>query len=104
MTDVETRGGFAALGHAMRDIREAEVQLRAEQHEAWHRYLERVDIILAKDLQVEAMPYDDDHDPSHLLDGVRARVGELRLQAHLGAMEGEEMVGRVAATLRRLAS
>ena len=104
MTDVESRGAFAALGKAMRDIREAEAQLRAEQDEVWRRYVERVDTILAMDLRLEAVRDDDDHDPSHLLDALRARVGELRVQARLGAMEGEELVGRVRAALRRLAS
>ena len=104
MTDTETGGAFAALATAMRDIREAEAQLRAEQDEAWRRYLERVDTLLARDLHLDSMPDDDDHDASHLLDDLRGRVGELRVQARLGAMEGEELVGRMRAALRRLAS
>ena len=100
MTDVETRGTFAALSDAMRDIREAEAVLREEQHEAWRRYVERVDAILAFDLQVETD--DDDHNPSHLIDAIRSRVDELRLQTHLGAIEGEELVGRMRTVVRRL--
>jgi hypothetical protein len=104
MTDTERRQGFAALGDAMRDIRQAEVQLRADQDEAWRRYVERVDAILAFDLRLESESADDDHHPIHLLDAVRARIGELRVQARLGAMEGEELIGRVGAAMRRLAS
>ena len=103
MSDTETRGTLAVIGDAMRDIRAAEAVLRAEQDDAWRRYVERVDAILAFDLQLEEDP-DDDHDPSHLLAALRARVGQLRVQTHLGAMEGEELVGRVRVALRRLAS
>ena len=103
MTDVETRATFAVLGDAMRDIRAAEDVLRAEQDEAWRRYVERVDAILAFDLKLEDLADDDDHDPSHLLDALRRNVGELRVQTRLGAMEGEELVGRMRGALRRLA-
>jgi hypothetical protein len=101
MTDVETRGGFAALSDAMRDMRAAEAALREEQHDAWRRYLERVDAILAFDLQLDEVD-DDDHNPTHMLDAIRTRVSELRVQTWLGAMEGEELVGRMRAALRRL--
>ena len=101
MADVETRGAWAAISEAMRDVRAAEDDLRAEQDEAWRRYLERVDAILAFDLQMEDEP-DDDHDASHLLASVRTQVGELRLRSHLAALEGEELVGRVRAALRRM--
>ena len=104
MSDVETRGTFAVLADAKRDIRAAEETLRAEQDDAWRRYVERVDAILAFDLRIEDDPDDEDHDPVHVLDGLRARLDELRLQTRLGAMEGEELVGRVRAVLRRLAS
>jgi hypothetical protein len=104
MTDVDNRGTFAALGDALRDIREAEATLREEQDQAWRRYVERVDAILAFDLQVERHRDDDDHDPIHLLDAVRTRVGELRVQAHLGALEGEELVGRLRTAVRRLST
>lgn len=104
MTDIETRGVFATVGEAMRDIREAEAVLRAEQDQAWRRYVDRVNVILAVDLHLEATPDDDDHNPAHLLDAVRARVDELRVQTRLGAMEGEELVSRVRTVLRRLAA
>ena len=101
MSDVETR---SAMRDTMQDIREAERELRAEQSEAWRRYVRRVDAILAFDLQVERDRDDDDHDPTHLVNALRTRVGELRLQTHLGAMEGEELVGRLRALLRRLST
>jgi hypothetical protein len=104
MTDVETRGGFAPLADAIRDIRQAEAVLREEQDQAWRRYVERVDAILAFDLQVERHRDDDDHDPTHLLDALRGRVGELRLQSRLGAMEGEELVARLRRALHRLST
>jgi len=101
VTDVETRGAWGTIRDAMRDVREAEDDLRAEQDKAWRRYVERVDAILAFDLPVEDEP-DDDHDASHLLESLRARVGELRVQTRLGAMEGEELVGRMRGALRRM--
>jgi hypothetical protein len=107
MADVEARGSVAAIRDAMRDIQAAEVELRAEQDAAWRRYVERVDAILAYDLQVDGVPDDeddDDHDPSHLVDGLRTLVGDLRVKAHLGAMEGEELVERVRTALRRMAT
>ena len=104
MSDVETRSAVTVLRDAMADIREAEVDLRAEQDEAWRRYVRRVDAILAFDLQVEREHDDDDHDPSHLVDALRARVGELRLQTRLGAMEGEELVSRLRTLVRRLST
>ena len=105
MAHVETRGTFTVMSDAMRDIREAEEVLRAEQHEAWRRYVERVNAILAYDLQLEDEPGDSDDVPdlAHLLAAVRARVDELRLQTHLGAMEGEELVGRMRAAFHRMA-
>ena len=104
MSDVETRGAFAVLGDAMRDIREAEAVLRAEQHDAWRRYVDRVDAILAFDFEIEEHPDDEDHDPRHVLDALRSQLGELRVQARLGAMEGEELIERVRIALRRLAT
>jgi hypothetical protein len=103
MTDVETRGAFAPVADAMRDIRAAEAALREEQDAAWKRYLERVDAALAFNLQVDQHLDDDDHNPNHMLDALRGTVGQLRLQTRLGAMEGEELVGRLRAALRRLA-
>ena len=104
MTAVETRSRFAPLGDAMRDIRAAEEDLRAEQDAALRRYVERVDAILAFRLEMHDDPDDEDHDPMHIVDALRTRFGELRVQAHLGALDGEEVVERVRAALRRIAS
>jgi hypothetical protein len=104
MDVTETRSRFAPLGDAMRDIRAAEDELRAEQDAALRRYVERVDAILAFRLELPDTPEDEDHDPSHVLDALRSRLGELRVQARLGAMDGEEVVERVRAALRRIAS
>ena len=97
MIDVETRGTFAVVSDALHDIWAAEDDLRAEQSAAWRRYVERVDGILGFDLVV--VPDGDDGDQRHLLDGLRARIGELRLQTHLGAMDGEDLVHRVQTLL-----
>ena len=104
MNATETRGRIAPLADAMRYIHAAEEELRAEQDAALRRYLERVDAILAFDLQVEDDPTDEDHDPTHVVDALRSRFEELRLQARLGAMDGEDLLERVRATLRRIAS
>ena len=102
MTDLETRGTFAVIGDVMRDIRAAEDQLRADQDAALRRYVERVDAILAFELPVEQHPDDEDHNPMHVLDALRARFQELRVRTHLGTMDAEDVVERVRAALRRL--
>jgi hypothetical protein len=99
MIDVETRGTIAAVSDAMHDIRAAEDDLRAEQSAAWQRYVARVDAILAFDFGPETDG--DDGDQHRLLDGLRAHISELRLQTHLGAMEGEDLVNRVRIVLHR---
>ena len=104
MDTVETRSRFAPLGDALRDIRAAEDDLRAEQDAALRRYVERVDAILAFRLEVHDDPNDEDHDPTHIVDALRARFDDLRVQAHLGAMDGEEVVELVRAALRRIAT
>jgi hypothetical protein len=103
MPAIDLRSRFAPLGDAMRDIRAAEDDLRAEHDAALRRYMERVDAILAFRLEVPDEP-DEDHDPTLVVDALRARFDELRLQAHLGAMDGEEVVERVRAALRRITS
>ena len=102
MDATETRSRFAPLGDALRDIRAAEDELRAEQDAALRRYVERVDAILAFRLELEDDPRDDDHDPTHVVDALRSRFEELRVQARLGAMDGEDLVERVRAALRRI--
>jgi hypothetical protein len=101
MTDVhEHRGAFAPLGDALRDLREAEVELRHEQDAAWKRYVARVDEILATDLRAEPTP--DDGEVHPLFEGVRSRLDDLRVQARLGAMEGEDLVAQVRTALGHL--
>ena len=104
MDAVETRSRFAPLGDALHDIRAAEEDLRTEQDAALRRYVERVDAILAFRLEMADDPNDDDHDPTHIVDALRSRFGELRVQAHLGVKDGEEVVERVRAALRRITS
>jgi hypothetical protein len=101
MTDAETRGIFAVIADVQRDIQTAEDELRAEQDAALRRYIEQVDAILAFGLPADALPADSPHHSMHLVDAVRAKLDELRLRAHLGAMDGEDLVGSVRATLRR---
>jgi hypothetical protein len=101
-TTVETPSPFGPVRDALRDIRAAEEDLRAEQDAALRRYLERVDAILAFRIQLEDEPRDDDHDPTHVVHALRARLDDLRVQAHLGAMEGEDLVARVRAMVRRI--
>ena len=100
MTDAETRGTFAVIADVRRDLQIAEAELRAEQDAALRRYIERVDATLAFGLPVEARPADEDHPTIHVVDAVRARLEELRLQAHLGAMDGEDLVGAIRASLQ----
>ncbi len=102
MTDVETRGTFALIGDVMRDVRAAEDQLRADQDAALRRYVERVDAIFAFEVPVEQDADDEDHNPMHVLEALRALLGELRLRTHLGTMDAEDLVERVRAALRRL--
>jgi hypothetical protein len=101
---VETRGTFAVIGDVMSDVRAAEDELRAEQDAALRRYVERVDAILAFGIPVQEHPDDDDHNPMHILDALRGRLDELRVQRHLGAMDGEDLVERVRAALHRLST
>ena len=102
MTDAETRGTFAVIADVRRDLQIAEDELHAEQDAALRRYIERVDAILAFGLPVQARPVDEAHPTVHVVDAVRARLEELRLQAHLGAMDGEDLVGAIRALLQGL--
>ena len=99
MTDVQHRSAFAPLGDALRDLRAAEVVLRREQDDAWKRYVARVDEILATDLRPEPTATVELHP---LLEGIRGRIDDLRVQAKLGAMEGEDLVAQVRTVLGHL--
>ena len=102
MTDAETRGTFAVIAGVRRDLQTAEDELRAEQDAALRRYVERADAILAFGLPEEALPADEPHHTMRLVDAVRGKLDELRLQAHLGAMDGEDLLRGIHAMLRSL--
>jgi hypothetical protein len=59
-----------------------------------------VDAILAFGLRSGSHPAADD--ARHVVDGLRARMDDLRVQAHLGAMDGEDLVRRVRAAIHRM--
>jgi hypothetical protein len=102
MTELhDERSAFAPLGDALRDLRAAEATLRAEQHAAWRRYLDEVDRILATDLP-SAATKEVDETAHALFEGVRGRLGELRVQAQLGAMEVEDLLAKVRHALTEL--
>lgn len=100
MTDVEPRRTFQVIGDVMHDIRVAEDDLRAKQDAALRCYMERVDAILAFGIPVTEDADHEDH--TYVINAVRTRLGDLRVRAHLGAMDGEDLVERVSAMLRRL--
>jgi hypothetical protein len=104
MTDVETRGTFQVIRDVLRDIHAAEDDLRTEHDAALRRYVERVDAILAFGVPVAEHADDDDHSPTQVVDALRGHLGELRVRTHLGTMDAEDLVQRVRAALRRLAS
>ena len=75
--------------------------LRDEQYAAWHRYLAEVDRILAADLRADDSPEVDE--VAHaLFDGIRERLDDLRVQARLGAMEGEDLLAQMRRALEQL--
>jgi hypothetical protein len=97
----DRRTAFAPLRDALHDLREAETVLRDEQSAAWHRYLEEVDRILAADLRADDGPQVDE--VAHaLFDGIRERLDDLRVQARLGAMEGEDLLAQMRRALEQL--
>ena len=100
MTDIEPRKTLQVIGDVMHDIRVAEDDLRTEQDAALRRYMERVDAILAFGIPVTEDADHEDH--THVVDALRTRLGDLRVRAHLGAMDGEDLVEHVSALLRRL--
>jgi hypothetical protein len=103
MTDVhdQTRSAFAPLGDAIRDLRAAEATLREEQRAAWTRYLEQVDRILADDLR-RTDKADVDEVTHQLFEGIRMRLDDLRVQARLGTMEGEDLLAQLRGALGHL--
>ncbi|MEQ1788452.1 MAG: hypothetical protein ABL966_15475 [Acidimicrobiales bacterium] len=103
MTEVNGhRTIFTPISDALHDLRDAETELHQEQDAAWQRYVARVDRILDADLRAEGSP---EVDPvAHaLFAGVRSRLDDLRVQAKLGAMEGEDLLTRVRCALDQMA-
>jgi hypothetical protein len=102
MTEVQGhRTAFTPLRDALHDLHEAEETLHAEQDAAWQRYVKRVDRILAADLRADDSPEVDD--VAHaLFEGVRGRLDDLRVQAKLGAMEGQDLLAQMRTALEQL--
>jgi len=98
----EHRSPFAPIGDALHDLREAEAALHKEQEAAWKRYVERVDQILADDLRADEPATSEVG--NGLFDAVRGRLDDLRVQARLGAMEGEDLLDQVRRALGELSS
>jgi hypothetical protein len=85
-----------SLVDAANDVRSARSVYVAEQQAAWKRYVAAVDHVLAEDLGLDATEDGRDTDfARQLLDEVRGRVDDLRLQAHLGRMELDDLAGEL---------
>jgi hypothetical protein len=102
MAETRRRAPFAPVSEALRDLQAAEVRLRHEQEVVWRKYLAEVDQILAADLRLDEGPAEVDHVAHGLFDEVRGRLDELRVQARLGAMEGEDLVARLRGVVEQL--
>jgi hypothetical protein len=102
MTQVQARRTlFTPLRDALNDLHQAETRLRAEQDAAWRRYVKEVDEILDADLRADDSSEVDD--VAHaVFEGVRGRLDDLRVQAKLGAMEGEDLVAQLRRALDQL--
>jgi hypothetical protein len=102
MTEVQPhRTAFTPLRDALQDLHQAETVLHAEQDAAWHRYVAEVDRILAADLRADDSAEVDD--VAHaLFEGIRGRLDDLRVQARLGAMEGEDLLAQMRRALEQL--
>jgi hypothetical protein len=95
------RTAFTPLRDALQDLHQAEVDLRSEQDAAWRRYVAEVDRILAADLRADESAEVDD--VAHaLFEGIRGRLDDLRVQARLGAMEGEDLLAQMRHALEQL--
>jgi hypothetical protein len=94
------RGALAPLTEAMRDVRAAGDRLREAQKAAWRAYLDEVDEAISADLGVPEEAGDENGDPVHaLLDAVRGRIDDLRVQVRLGMMEGEDVAHEIGTVL-----
>jgi hypothetical protein len=65
------------------------------------RYLDDVDRALAADLHVERPPDDDIF--QEVVDHARTVLDDLRVQAHLGMMEGDDLLKELRATFDAVA-
>ena len=93
------------ITHASDDVRAARSRYQAEQEAAWERYVAVVDKALAEDLRLPAPTADPTTgtDPVHeLLDTVRGRIDDLRVQAQLGKMELEDLATELHAAAGRV--
>ena len=97
------RTAFTPLRDALHDLHRAEEALHAEQAAAWARYVKQVDVILAADLRADDSS-EVDHEAHAVFAGVRERLDDLRLQAKLGAMEGEDLLTQLRAAIDQLRS
>lgn len=98
------------LARASEDVRAARSRYLAEQEAAWQRYVAVVDRAVIEDLRLDpaSRPEPPTDDEAHrLLDQVRSRLDDLRVQAQLGRMELEDLAtelrdaaGRVVDLLR----
>jgi hypothetical protein len=95
------RGALAPLTDAMRDVRAAGDRLRDAQKAAWRAYLDEVDEAIAGDLGTpEETGGDEGTDPVQaLLDAVRGRIDDIRVQVRLGMMEGEDVAHEIGTVL-----
>lgn len=98
-----TPGPIAPLAEAMRHVRVAEQRLRDEQQAAWQRYLDDVERILTEDLSLQERPEELDAVAHRLVNTVRSHLDELRVQAHLGSLEAEDLLDQLQRTLDQLA-
>jgi hypothetical protein len=102
MTTSETeRSAFAPLADALKDVRAAGERLREAQQAAWKQYLTEIDRALAADLggSEEADSEDGPAAAQALLDAVRGRLDDMRVQARLGLMEGEDLLEELRSVL-----
>lgn len=103
MTKVhEHRSAFAAVSDTIRDLHDAEARLREEQEATWRRYLQEVDDILAADLRCDEGAREVDLLDHELLTAIRGRLNDLRVQAKLATMEGEDLLAQLRGTITRL--
>lgn len=82
------------LAHASEDVRAARSRYLAEQEVAWQHYVAVVDKALAEDLRLttpERTPAPETDPVREVLDSIRGRIDDLRVQATLGRMELEDL-------------